>query len=81
MKVTDFRFFEYFNPNENWGDIAILEWEHIFFLNLIRRELSKNGYDWAFHVNCSVDFNGHSKNSYHYVGKATDGYFNTNRKS
>jgi len=74
MKINSFKNFKHFSANENWGDISYVSWEHVYFLNFLR---SKLGY--PFKVNYSYETVGHSKNSYHAKGKATDGYFKTNK--
>ncbi len=79
MKSSDFQHFEYFSPNENWGEITKIKWEHVYFLNFIRNKLKEHGYDWPFNINCSYEQKGHLDKSWHKKGKATDGYFRTDK--
>lgn len=74
MKIKSFNSIKHFSPDENWGDISKVSWEHVYFLNFLRDKL-----DWPFKINCSYEINGHSNTSYHKIGKATDGYFKTNK--
>lgn len=79
MKTKDFDFFKpYFSTKEKWGDISKVQWHHVHHLFLIRERLSLLGYDWPMIIHCSFENSGHSPNSYHYKGLATDFHFKTN---
>lgn len=77
MKVESFKYlYPYFNINENWGDVKQVKWWHIKHLYDIRSEMYYQ-HNWPMVIHCSYETTGHSKNSYHYKGMATDFHFVT----
>jgi hypothetical protein len=74
MKESDFEVFEpIFKVSENWGDIEKVQWYHVHQLYQIRKAM---GVPMVIH--CCFAKDGHSTNSYHYQGLATDFHFLTN---
>jgi hypothetical protein len=78
MKLSQFSSLIFFNPTENWGDIEQVQWFHIHHLYLIRSYMSKDPLsNWQMIIHCSYEQAGHSIDSFHYKGMATDFHFNT----
>jgi len=78
MNIDSFKSFHpYFNEREAWGDITKLEWSHIHHLYLLRIELIKLNFDFPMIIHGSYAQSGHSNNSYHYHGLATDFHIKT----
>lgn len=78
MNIDDFRQFRpYFSAREKWGDIDRIQWYHVHQLWSIRMALKEFGHDWPIIIHCCYEMSGHSQNSYHYKGLATDFHFKT----
>ena len=77
MNIKVFDNLLHFRPSENWGDIELLQWHHVHHLELIRKTMIMQGNDWPMIIHNSAATTGHSKDSYHYRGLATDFHFNT----
>lgn len=67
----------YFDGSEKWGDVNKVQWFHLHHLYLINVELNRMGYNWKMNIHCSYEKSGHSTNSWHYKGYATDFHFIT----
>jgi hypothetical protein len=71
----------FFDADENWGNINIVQWYHVHHLWLIRRALVKEGRNWPMIIHCCHESVGHAKDSYHYKGVATDFHFENTKGS
>jgi len=81
MEKNNFTNFKpYFSYRENWGDLDKVQWWHIKHLFEIRLDLMQTGNDWPMIIHCCYEKTGHSKNSFHYQGCATDFHFQTNQE-
>ena len=77
MKAEQFKYLQpFFSKNENWGDIEKVPWHHVHMLFMIRKAMAECGFDWPMIIHCCHKTDGHSENSYHYKGLATDFHFN-----
>ena len=72
MNVEQFENLRNFSAIENWGDISIVKWYHVHHLFLIRSKIN-----WPMAIHCCASTSGHSENSFHYKGLATDFHFVT----
>jgi len=77
MKAKQFAKLEHFSAGENWGNLEKVQWQHVHHLYLIRKELKRISCDWPMVIHCCHAESGHSSNSYHYQGLATDFHFHT----
>jgi hypothetical protein len=75
MNVSDFAHLPNFSPAEAWGDVKKVQWYHVIHLQQVREELRGYAHDWPMEIHCSYATSGHSDNSYHYKGLATDFHF------
>jgi len=67
----------FFNENEAWGQADKMSWSHIHNLWMIRKRLFEMGCDWPMVIHNAYATSGHSRDSYHYEGMATDFHFKT----
>jgi hypothetical protein len=77
MQKSDFnKLSPFFDADENWGeDLEKVQWFHVHHLWLIRRAMIKEGKNWPMIIHCCYEKDGHSTNSCHYKGTATDFHF------
>lgn len=77
MKKETFQYFRpYFKETEAWGDISKVQWYHVKHLFDLREKMHWQ-HDWPIIIYCCYESSGHSENSYHYKGLATDFHFKT----
>lgn len=77
MKKETFKYFQpYFSPKENFGDIERVQWYHVKHLFDLRDAMHWQ-HNWPMIIHCCYEKDGHSENSYHYKGLATDFHFST----
>ena len=67
MTKDDWKQIKYFSPKENWGDPEQMSFELLRRLDGLREFCSHR-----IIIHCGYAIDGHTKNSQHYLGRATD---------
>ncbi len=69
MRLEDWKKIRHFSQTENWGDASKMDYEYVIMLDTVRHLCDV---PFALTSPAYTKRTGHSKDSYHYYGRAAD---------